>query len=164
MTTLAEKLRPTSFEEVVGQKECVDKLKEVVLSKHPKSFLLWGPPGCGKTTLARIYARSFGSSFAFISAAKDSLLDVKKIVDEVKDKPLFLPIILLVDKLHRFNKLQQDYFLPHIEEGTVVLVGVTTENPSFAINSALLSRLRVLTLQALNEKELLSLDFLRNLS
>jgi putative ATPase len=146
-----------SFDEVVGQKDALNKLKETVLSKKPKSFLLWGPPGCGKTTLAKIYAKAFGLSFAFISAAKDSLADVKKIVDEIKDKPLFLPVILLVDELHRFNKLQQDYFLPYLEDGTIVLIGVTTENPSFAINAALLSRMRVLTLSALSDEELLLL-------
>lgn len=152
--TLAEKLRPQSLDEVVGQEKVVAELREAIVQKQPRSFLLWGPPGCGKTTLARIYAKAFGLSFAFISAAKDNIGDVKKIVEDFQSKPLFFPVIILVDELHRFNKLQQDYFLPFVEDGTVILVGVTTENPSFAINAALLSRLRVLVLESLKEQEL----------
>lgn len=157
MFVLAEKLRPSSFDDVVGQKGVVSKLKNLVSLKQPKSFLLWGPPGCGKTTLARIYAKSFDRPFAFISAATDNLAEVKKTVDEIKQKPLLLPLILLVDEIHRFNKLQQDYFLPYLEDGTLVLIGATTENPSFSLNGALLSRLRVLVLNSLTDEELLLL-------
>ena len=121
---------------------------------HPITALL-GPRQCGKTTLARLYAQSFNARFETMSAVSSGIADLKKLIKEVKEHPLLnSQIILFIDEIHRFNKAQQDAFLPYLEDGTVVLIGATTENPSFSINNALLSRLRVLTLNSLDQSAL----------
>lgn len=154
-TPLAESLRPKTFEEVAGQDKTIKWLKGIINSKKPLSVLFFGPPGCGKTTIAKLYAQSFNVPVKSLSAVFSSVSDIKKIVQETRQNPLFnLPAILIVDEIHRFNKAQQDCFLPYIENGTIILVGATTENPSFALNNALISRLRVLTLNSLSLDEL----------
>lgn len=154
MTPLAEQLRPSTLEEVVGQDHLVGEkgfLRQIIQSQKPLSLLFWGPPGCGKTTLARLYAQAFSARFVSLSAVFSGVADLKKVIQEAESHPLFHRVtILFVDEIHRFNKAQQDAFLPYIEKGTLVLVGATTENPSFSLNAALLSRLRVLEVHALD--------------
>ncbi len=150
---LAEKLRPQSLDEVVGQDHILGPngfITKTIASARPLSIILWGPPGSGKTTIARLYAKAFNMRFHGLSAVFSGVADIKKIVSEAENQP----ILLFVDEIHRFNKSQQDAFLPYVERGTIVLVGATVENPSFYLNNALLSRVRVLTLNALNEDDL----------
>ena len=119
------------------------------------SLLLYGPPGCGKTTLARLYAKAFGLPFTTISGVLQSTAELKKLIHDNREAPLFhRQHIVFVDEIHRFNKAQQDLFLPFLEDGSLILVGATTENPSFTVNNALLSRLWVVTLHALNDRSL----------
>lgn len=161
MPPLSEKLRPKLLSEVVGQNHLIGSegfISKVIASKKPASLLLFGPPGSGKTTIARLYASAFKLPFKNISAVFSSIGEIKKIAEEAKSSPLFgSSLLLFVDEIHRFNKAQQDAFLPYVEEGTLILVGATTENPSFNLNSALLSRLNILTLNSLTEKDLLSI-------
>lgn len=155
MGPLSEKLRPKTFENVVGQSNVVKSLQTIVQSKSPLSILLFGPPGSGKTTLARIYLESFGLPFLSLSGVVDTTSEIKKRLQERKANPLFAQkMLVFVDEIHRFNRAQQDLFLPFLEEGSLILVGATTENPSFVLNNALLSRLRVFTLNPLKENEL----------
>ena len=151
---LADQIRPQSLDGVVGQDHLVGDggfLTQIIKRKKPLSLIFWGPPGCGKTTLARLYAKAFNAHFVSISAVFSGVADLKKIIRDAESNPLFnRHTILFVDEIHRFNKAQQDAFLPYLENGTLTLVGATTENPSFALNNALLSRLRVLTLNALD--------------
>jgi len=155
---LAERLRPTSLEEIIGQEHLLGPegfISNIVRSGTPLSILLWGPPGCGKTTLARLYAQAFQAKLIPLSAIFTGAADLKKIIQEIESQPLFAQqTILFVDEIHRFNKAQQDIFLPFLEKGTLLLVGATTENPSFSLNDALLSRLRVLTVKSLDEEGL----------
>lgn len=155
---LAEQLRPTTLSHVVGQDHLVGPdgwITRNIQTGKPLSILLWGPPGCGKTTLARLYAQMFKAKFIPFSAIFNGVADLKKVIHSIKETPLFSQTtILFVDEIHRFNKAQQDAFLPFIEDGTIVLIGATTENPSFSLNNALLSRLRVLTLNSLGLKAL----------
>jgi putative ATPase len=155
---LAEQLRPKTLTDVCGQEHLLGDegwLRRIVQGGKPLSILLWGPPGCGKTTIARLYAQAFHARFETMSAVSSGIADLKKLIKEVKDHPLLhSQLILFIDEIHRFNKAQQDAFLPYIEDGTIILIGATTENPSFALNNALLSRLRVLTLNGLDEKAL----------
>jgi putative ATPase len=155
---LAEKLRPQTLEEIAGQQHLIEKegfLAHLIQAKRPLSLLLWGPPGCGKTTLARLYAKAIDAQFYAISPLMQGTSDLKKLIEEQKKQPLFQKqLVVFVDEIHRFNKAQQDIFLPYLENGTLVLIGATTENPSFALNKALLSRLRVLQLKALTDEEL----------
>ncbi|MBJ7449343.1 MAG: replication-associated recombination protein A [Parachlamydiales bacterium] len=156
---LAQQLRPKSLIEVVGQDHLVGTdgfLTKLIKKKSPLSILLWGPPGCGKTTIAKLYAEAFDARFFSMSAIFGSLQDLKKIFEETKES-LFGPVVLFVDEIHRFNKAQQDAFLPHLEKTGLILIGATTENPSFALNNALLSRMRVLTLKALENDDLMTL-------
>lgn len=150
---LAETFRPRCLEHVVGQEHLLGSnglITKMIQSKRPLSLLLWGPPGCGKTTLARLYAQAFDSRFIAMSAIFTSASELKKIFQEIEENPLLYPqTLLFIDEIHRFNKAQQDVFLPFVEKGTIVLIGATTENPSFALNNALLSRLRVLKLNPL---------------
>jgi putative ATPase len=152
MIPLSEKLRPQNLLEVSGQKELVQVMQRLIQNGKPLSLLLFGPPGCGKTTLARIYAQSFHLPFISLSAVLNSTAELKKILKESQETPLFhKQTLIFVDEIHRFNRAQQDIFLPFIEDGTLILVGATTENPSFVLNNALLSRLRVLKLEPLDE-------------
>ncbi len=155
---LAETLRPHALEEIAGQEHLLGKngiITRIVKGGNPLSILLWGPPGCGKTTLARLYAKAFNAEFLAFSAVFQGTADLKKVVEEIKKHPLLQTRkIIFVDEIHRFNKQQQDAFLPYVEDGTFILVGATTENPSFSLNDALLSRLRVLTLHTLSETAL----------
>lgn len=155
---LSERLRPQELSEISGQEHLVGKegyIARIVQNGRPLSLLLFGPPGCGKTTLARLYARSFGLPFVSLSAVFNSTAELKKILKEGQENPLFSrQTILFVDEIHRFNKAQQDIFLPFLEDGSLTLIGATTENPSFVLNNALLSRLRVLTLHSLSPESL----------
>ena len=155
---LSERLRPTRLLEISGQDHLVSSngyITRIIESGRPLSLLLFGPPGCGKTTIARLYAAAFSLPFVILSAVFNSTSELKKILKESQETPLFSrQILLFVDEIHRFNRAQQDIFLPFLEDGTLVLIGATTENPSFALNGALLSRLRVLTLKSLNSESL----------
>ncbi|MDP1607761.1 MAG: replication-associated recombination protein A [Chlamydiales bacterium] len=151
---LSEQLRPELFSEIVGQDHLVGAngyITRIVQAGKPLSILLFGPPGSGKTTIARLYAKAFGLPFSALSAVHGSLADIKKILKEGEESPLFSrQTLLFVDEIHRFNRSQQDIFLPFLENGSIILIGATTENPSFALNNALLSRLRTLSLNSLN--------------
>ncbi len=155
---LAEKLRPTSLDEIAGQGHLIHPngfLAHLIKEKRPLSLLLWGPPGCGKTTIARLYGKSLDAQFYPISPLMQGTADLKKLIEDQKNHPLLQRrLVVFVDEIHRFNKAQQDIFLPYLENGTMILIGATTENPSFALNKALLSRLRVLQLKALSDDEL----------
>lgn len=153
MEPLASRIRPRTLNEFVGQTHLVGEGKplfEAIRQKHLFSFILWGPPGVGKTTLARMYAQGLDAEFHELSAVSAGKSDIKKIVDEKSAHPK----ILFLDEIHRFNKAQQDYLLPFVENGELTLVGATTENPSFEVIPALLSRCRVFVLEALNEDEM----------
>lgn len=155
MVPLSEKLRPNSFSNICGQSEIVEMIEQVVKMGRPLSLLFFGPPGCGKTTMARLYAKSFDLPFVSLSAVLNTTLELKKILKEGHDSPLFSrQTLIFVDEIHRFNRAQQDIFLPFLEDGSIILVGATTENPSFALNNALLSRMRVLKLEALSGEDL----------
>ncbi len=153
---LASKIRPESLDQFIGQEHLVGKNKPLALAiaeKHLFSFVLWGPPGVGKTTLAKIYAKAVDAEFYELSAVSAGKDDIRKIAE---DRPGLLskPKILFLDEIHRFNKAQQDFLLPFVESGQITLVGATTENPSFEIISALLSRAQVFVLQELNEGDM----------
>ncbi len=152
---LADRLRPTKLEEVVGQDHLVDDdapLGRMIKSGKMTSFILWGPPGCGKTTIARLIAEYTNLYFEQISAVFSGVADLKRVFQFAADRRANQGkgTLLFVDEIHRFNKSQQDGFLPYVEDGTVILVGATTENPSFELNSALLSRCQVFVLNRLN--------------
>lgn len=153
---LASRIRPDSLAEFVGQEHLVGKgkpLRVAIEKKELFSFILWGPPGCGKTSLARIYARAVGADFFELSAVDSGKEDIRKIIGDGKTAPL-RPRVLFLDEIHRFNKAQQDFLLPFVERGDITLVGATTENPSFEIISPLLSRCRVFVLNELSEKDM----------
>jgi len=158
---LAERMRPRTLDEVVGQEKVIGEgrlLRRAIERDEVPSMILWGPPGSGKTTLARLIARATSSEFVPFSAVLGGVADVRKILAEaVKTRAAGKRTILFVDEIHRFNKAQQDAFLPHVEAGDVTLIGATTENPSFALNAALLSRARVYVLEPLGEDALLEL-------
>lgn len=155
---LAERMRPERLGDVLGQEHLVSAGKiihEIIAKKSPTSLILWGPPGSGKTTLARIIARETGAEFVELSAVAAGKADVVKVIERAEqNRRLGMQTILFVDEIHRFNKAQQDAFLPHVEDGTIVLVGATTENPSFEVINPLLSRSRVLVLEPLSKNEI----------
>lgn len=156
MEPLANKIRPTTLRDFVGQDELVGEgkaLSVAIRDKHLFSFILWGPPGVGKTTIARIYANAVGAKFYELSAVSAGKEDIKRIVDESSMLD-HRPKLLFLDEIHRFNKAQQDYLLPFVESGRLTLIGATTENPSFEVISALLSRCRVFVLKSLTEAEI----------
>ena len=158
---LAETLRPKNLDEVVGQSHLIGPGKPLRLafeSGKPHSMILWGPPGVGKTTLARLTASAFGYEFIALSAVFSGVKDIRASMEQAQQNlALGRKTILFVDEIHRFNKSQQDGLLPFVESGLVVFIGATTENPSFEVNSALLSRAQVYVLQALSDDELQSL-------
>lgn len=153
-TPLAEALRPKRLDEVAGQDHILGENGLITLSIRsgsPLSILFWGPPGCGKTSIARLYAQAFDMRFVSMSAVFSGVADLRKLIKETEETPLFQKgLVLFVDEIHRFNKAQQDAFLPYVENGTILLIGATAENPSFYLNKALLSRLRTLPLYPLD--------------
>ncbi|AIL12597.1 ATPase AAA [Candidatus Paracaedimonas acanthamoebae] len=155
---LADILRPSSLEEVIGQEHLIGQGKALTrLISAPKlpSLILWGPPGCGKTTLARLISHSVKLHFVQVSAVLSGISELRKIFEEAEERWKWGEgTLLFVDEIHRFNRSQQDIFLAHLEEGTITLIGATTENPSFELNPALLSRCQVLILKRLEESDL----------
>ena len=152
---LAARLRPASFDDVVGQERVVRVLKELAESGGLPSLVLWGPPGSGKTTIAHLLSRAVGAQQVNISAVTSGVADLRRIIAEARQaRRAGRRTVLFIDELHRFNKAQQDAVLPHVEDGTVTLIGATTENPSFEVIAPLLSRTRVFRLEALDEEEL----------
>jgi putative ATPase len=160
-TPLAARMRPRSLAEYVGQEELLGPgraLRRAIESGAVPSMILWGPPGSGKTTLAEIVARSTGAHFERLSAVSAGVADVRRIAGEAAARRRAgKRTVLFVDEIHRFNKAQQDAVLPYVEDGTLTLIGATTENPSFEVNSALLSRARVFVLKALSDEDVMRL-------
>jgi len=156
---LAERMRPTNLDEFIGQEHLVGvgkPIRRMIETGNITSMMFWGPPGCGKTTLATVIANSIDAEFIFFSAVTSGVADVRNVIkhaqmlrDENKKKT-----ILFVDEIHRFNKSQQDGFLPHVENGTIILIGATTENPGFRINAPLLSRSQLFVLKPLENKDI----------
>lgn len=158
---LADRLRPTHLDEVVGQGHLLGEkapLARMIQNQKLSSLILWGPPGCGKTTIARLLAETVHLKFVQLSAVFSGVADLRKVFEEAKRTRLSgQGTLLFVDEIHRFNRAQQDGFLPYVEDGTVILVGATTENPSFELNSALLSRCKVFVLNRLDKEALSTL-------
>lgn len=156
---LAERMRPKKLDEVVGQDKIIGEgkiLTEIVRLKEPVNLIFWGPPGTGKTTLARILAHEFEADFVEISAVTSGKKDIEEVVQRAKTNwNLKIRTVLFVDEIHRFNKAQQDAFLPHVESGLITLIGATTENPSFEVISPLLSRSRVVLVSPLSKAAIL---------
>jgi putative ATPase len=156
---LADRMRPRTLDEFVGQDHLLGQgkvLRQAIESDHLPSMILWGPPGSGKTTLAMIVASTTGAQFLAFSAVLSGVKEIKEVIQEADEEWKYSKkqTILFVDEIHRFNKAQQDAFLPHVERGTITLIGATTENPSFEVISPLLSRTKVFTLHFLTEEEI----------
>src|SRR6187402_2905738 len=155
---LAARMRPRSLEEFVGQEHLVGErgpLRRSIARGHLSSLLLWGPPGTGKTSLARLLAAEIGAQFATMSAVMAGVADVRSAIAAAQERLALhgTRTVLFLDEIHRFNKAQQDALLPHVEDGTITLIGATTENPYFEVNAALLSRMRVWRLESLTDEE-----------
>lgn len=161
MTPLASRLRPDSLDDFVGQEHLVGKgriLRQLIERDQISSMIFWGPPGVGKTTLASIIAGKTKSEFINFSAVTSGIKETKEVMNRAEmSRRVGMRTVLFVDEIHRFNKAQQDAFLPYVERGSIILIGATTENPSFEINAALLSRCRVFVLKALGEDDLVKL-------
>jgi len=156
---LAEKLRPQNLDEFVGQKHLVGKgkpIERMIKTGQVTSMIFWGPPGCGKTTLATVIANSIDANFVFFSAVTSGVEHVRRVIKEAEknQEEKRQKTILFVDEIHRFNKVQQDAFLPHVEKGTIILIGATTENPGFRINAPLLSRSQLFVLKELTDEDI----------
>ncbi len=155
---LAERMRPQSLEEVIGQDEIIGQgkiLTEIVRKGEPVNLIFWGPPGTGKTTLARILAREYNADFVELSAVTAKKKDIEEVVERARTNwNLQTRTVLFVDEIHRFNKAQQDAFLPHVESGLIILIGATTENPSFEVISPLISRSRVVIVSPLKKENI----------
>ena len=158
---LASRLRPESLEEFVGQTHLIGQgkvLRKMIDQDMVTSMIFWGPPGVGKTTLARIIARKTRSEFIDFSAVTSGIKEIREVMNRADEARMMgKRTIVFVDEIHRFNKAQQDAFLPFVEKGSIILIGATTENPSFEINAALLSRCKVFVLKALTEEEIVQL-------
>ncbi|EOS61273.1 hypothetical protein C815_00608 [Firmicutes bacterium M10-2] len=158
---LADRMRPETLDEYVGQKQLVapgNLLRNMIENDQITSMIFWGPPGVGKTTLARIIAKQTKSNFIDFSAVQSGIKEIKEVMKKAEYNRLSnKKTIVFVDEIHRFNKAQQDAFLPYVEKGSIILIGATTENPSFEINSALLSRCRTFVLNALDQNDLIEL-------
>lgn len=155
---LAEVLRPQKISQIIGQEHLVGKgkpLRQMIESGKVSSMILWGPPGSGKTTLATVISNSIDAEFVFFSAVTSGVADVRKVIEKARElRKIGRKTILFVDEIHRFNKGQQDAFLPHVEDGTIVLIGATTENPGFRVNAPLLSRASLFVLKTLSDKDI----------
>ena len=158
---LAARMRPETLEEFAGQKHLIGEgkvLRRLIASDTISSMIFWGPPGVGKTTLAQIIARQTRATFINFSAVTSGIKEIRQVMNQAEENRIYgIRTIVFVDEIHRFNKAQQDAFLPYVEKGSIVLIGATTENPSFEINSALLSRCKVFVLQALTREDILGL-------
>lgn len=161
MRPLADRMRPQTLDDVIGQTHLLgdrEILRQIVKNKRPVSLMLWGPPGSGKTTLARIIANEVDADFIEISAVTTGMADVRKVFERARtNREQGKQTILFVDEIHRFNKAQQDAFLPHVESGLITLIGATTENPSFEVIRPLLSRSRVLVLQPHSKEDIIAI-------
>ena len=158
---LAARMRPSALDEFAGQKHLLGEgkiLRRLIASDNISSMIFWGPPGVGKTTLARIIAQQTKATFIDFSAVTSGIKEIRQVMMKADENRIYgMRTILFVDEIHRFNKAQQDAFLPFVEKGSIVLIGATTENPSFEVNSALLSRCKVFVLQALTREDIMSL-------
>ena len=163
MQPLAERMRPQTLDGFVGQKHLVGEgaiLRQMIESGHIASFIMWGPPGVGKTTLAKIIAKQLDHPFYVLSAVTSGVKDVREVIEKAKSNRLFTQgkrPILFIDEIHRFSKSQQDSLLGAVENGTITLIGATTENPSFEVITPLLSRCQVYILKPLDDEDLLEL-------
>ena len=160
-TPLADRLRPASLEEFIGQTHLLGEgkvLRKLIAQDQIPSMIFWGPPGVGKTTLASIIAHRTHADFVTFSAVTSGIKEIREVMNRAEgSRQLGQKTLVFIDEIHRFNKAQQDAFLPYVEKGSITLIGATTENPSFEINAALLSRCKVFVLKELSEEDLLVL-------